>query len=118
MSRAPERPACGAHGALSAAHLTALTQLLSADGRALMEVLRGGPVLRCSLERHAGDHMDLVHDGGAGAALWARWSESGGPDALLVLPDCPATDGCGAGCGQYLSHSGGHTWEVTDPELP
>ncbi|WP_405711780.1 hypothetical protein OG264_22790 [Streptomyces xanthophaeus] len=32
----PVRLACGAHGALSATHLTALTQLLSADGRALV----------------------------------------------------------------------------------
>ncbi|MFG2748693.1 hypothetical protein [Streptomyces xanthophaeus] len=118
MSHGPERLACGAHGALSATHLATLTQLLSGDGRALVDVLRGGPVLRCSLERHTGDHMDLVHDGGAGAALWARWSDAGGPDALVVLPDCPATDGGGAGCGQYLSHAGGHTWEVTDPGPP
>lgn len=35
-------------------------------------------------------------------------------DAILTLPDCPAGSG-GEGCGQYLSHPGGHTWQVADP---
>lgn len=98
--------ACGATGRLSAAHLDALA------GRPgiLREVLGAGPELTCSLAQHTGPHMDVLHEGPApGSALWARWPG----DAVLTLPDCPAT-GTAEGCGEYLSHPGGHTWQVTD----
>ncbi|WP_411101416.1 hypothetical protein [Streptomyces sp. cmx-4-9] len=108
MSGAPGRPVCGAPGVLSGAHLEALARLLSGQRGALREVLGAGPALRCTLERHTGPHMDVVREGPAGSALWARWP---GCETVLVLPDCPA----GGGCGQYLSHPGGHTWEVADP---
>ncbi|MCY0937940.1 hypothetical protein [Streptomyces sp. H34-S4] len=103
-------PACGATGSLSAAHLDALARL---PAGALREVLGAGPELRCTLGRHAGPHGDVLREGSPGAALWARWGGTGA-DAVLVLPDCPA-DGGGEGCGQYLSHPGGHTWQLTDP---
>lgn len=101
-------PACGASGALSTVHLDALARL---PRGVLLEVLGAGPELRCSLGRHAGPHMDVLHEGpDPGCAMWARWPG----DAVLSLPDCPV-GGAGEGCGQYLSHPGGHTWQLTDP---
>ncbi|MCX5405297.1 hypothetical protein OHA37_15555 [Streptomyces sp. NBC_00335] len=101
--------ACGASGALSAVHLDALARRPGI----LREVLDAGPELRCSLGQHTGPHMDVLHEDPApGNTLWARWPG----DAVLALPDCPAT-GSGEGCGQYLSHPGGHTWQVADPTL-
>ncbi|MFZ3472204.1 hypothetical protein ACODT3_15370 [Streptomyces sp. 4.24] len=98
-------PACGASGALSSVHLEALARL-----PALRRVLDAGPELRCSLGQHTGPHMDVLHEGPTGSALWARWPG----DAILALPDCPA-GGEAEGCGQYLSHPGGHSWQVRDP---
>ncbi|MFD9458229.1 hypothetical protein ACFWBC_34755 [Streptomyces sp. NPDC059985] len=110
----PPRPGCGASGTLSAAHLEVLARLLCA--RALREVLAAGPELRCSLDRHAGPHLDVVLDPGSGDALWARWSDGNGPDAepdtVLALPDCPATTGTDA-CSHPLDHPGDH-----GPNLP
>ncbi|MET9604769.1 hypothetical protein ABZZ17_06830 [Streptomyces sp. NPDC006512] len=107
---------CATPGTLSATHLDALTRLLPA--RALREVLAAGPELRCPLERHAGPHLDVVHDPGSGEALWARWSGTDGPgaepDAILALPDCPVTTGPDA-CAHPLGHPGGHSRERTDP---
>lgn len=97
--------ACGASGALSAVHLAALAEWRGA----LREVLDAEPELRCSLEQHTGPHMDVLHEGPApGSAILARWPG----DAVLALPDCPAGAG-GEGCGRYLSHPGGHTWQVS-----
>lgn len=109
-------PACGAVGALSPLHLDALARLRATHSGALREVLGAGPELRCSLGRHSGPHMDVLREGPPGTALWARWGRSGADraEAVLALPDCPAGGG-GEGCGQYLSHPGGHTWEVADP---
>ncbi|CAM5543041.1 hypothetical protein SAVIM338S_04330 [Streptomyces avidinii] len=113
-------PACGAVGALSAVHLDALARLAPAHPGSLRAVLGAGPELRCALGRHTGPHMDVLHEGPAEISLWARWSGTGGAggagggDAVLALPDCPAADG-GEACGQYRSHPGGHTWEITDP---
>ncbi|MEU9031572.1 hypothetical protein AB0D46_29450 [Streptomyces sp. NPDC048383] len=112
----PPRPVCAASGALSAAHLEALARLLPA--RALREVLAAGPELRCALERHAGPHLDVVHDPASGDTLWARWSDANGPDAepdaVLPLPDCPATTGPIA-CAHPLGHPGGHSRNLTAP---
>ncbi|MGW6864556.1 hypothetical protein [Streptomyces sp. NPDC054901] len=111
----PPRPECAASGTLSAAHLDALTRLLPA--RALREVLAAGPELRCSPDRHAGPHLDVVHDPASGDALWARWSDGKGPDAepdaILPLPDCPATTGPIA-CAHPLDHPGDHSRERTN----
>ncbi|MEU8778034.1 hypothetical protein [Streptomyces sp. NPDC048606] len=100
--------ACGAYGALSAAHLDALATRHRA---ALRTVLGDGPVLRCSLEPHAdGPHMELLHDGGAaGTALWARWGAAGADDAVLAAADCPAAAPDGGPCALYLGHPGGHS---------
>lgn len=104
--------ACGAVGALSSVHLDGLARLRPG---ALREVVGAGTELRCALGRHTGPHMDALHEGPPGAALWARWGGSGA-DAVLALPDCPVVDGPGGGgCGQYLAHPGGHAWEVADP---
>ncbi|MFD5147982.1 hypothetical protein [Streptomyces sp. NPDC058401] len=96
---------CDASGALSATHLDALAE----RPRILRQILDAGPELRCSLRQHTRPHMDVLHEGPApGHALWARWPG----DAVLSLPDCPAVAG-GEGCGQYLSHPGGHTWQAS-----
>jgi hypothetical protein len=79
----------------------------------------GRPV-HCGLEAHDGPHVGMVTDDTHGRALWVRWEDGGRPLGLEWLPDCPETgfepDGLDTACCHHLGHSGGHTWEVTDPE--
>jgi len=76
--------------------------------------------LRCTLEAHIdGDHYAHVIDMAATTAGWTRWPQSGGgPEILLVLPDCPATGPDKDACSEYEGHPGGHTWQVDDPWNP
>ena len=75
--------------------------------------------LRCTLEAHtAGHHYAHVIDMAATTAGWTRWPQGAGPEALLVLPDCPATGPDKDACSEYEGHPGGHTWQVDDPWNP
>ncbi|WP_225846873.1 hypothetical protein [Streptomyces sp. HPF1205] len=76
--------------------------------------------VRCTLQAHpTGDHYGFIVDTAEATSAWTRWNENAGPEIVLVLPDCPATDPeQNAACSEYESHGGGHTWQVDDPWDP
>lgn len=118
----PGRYVCDARIRVSVPGLLMLLLRAGVDGDTVRDVASHGGDLRCALETHDGPHAEILcENDGEGSALWARWTDQGPLDELMWLPDCPASDdtpgGTGDGCCQFLGHQGGHTWEVTDPEL-
>ncbi|WP_324289543.1 GNAT family N-acetyltransferase [Streptomyces sp. H27-G5] len=117
----PGRYVCDARIQVRVPALLMLLLRLGADEGTVRDVASAGVELRCTLETHEGPHADLLSENAEGSALWARWTDQGPLDELMWLPDCPAGDdtpgASGDGCCQFLGHQGGHTWEVTDPEL-
>ncbi|MFF3425304.1 hypothetical protein [Streptomyces sp. NPDC002602] len=118
----PGRYVCGARIRVSVPGLLMLLLRAGVDGDTVRDVASHGGDLRCALETHDGSHAEILCENDEeGSALWARWTDQGPLDELMWLPDCPVGDagpgGTGDGCCQFLGHQGGHTWEVTDPEL-
>lgn len=115
------RYVCGARYEASVSELCTLVGARMSDYIRLAAGPESAIALRCVLETHAGPHADLLLDVRTDAALWACWPQDGFPDRVQWLPDCPSADqrpgGTGDGCCHFLDHPGGHSWEITDPDL-
>ncbi|MGW1977454.1 hypothetical protein [Streptomyces sp. NPDC001889] len=79
--------------------------------------------LRCGLEEHPdGPHFDLVRelDDASRGEVWTWWDEGRSPEAVGLLPDCPADNGEAAGandaCALFDGHFGAHSFAFVDPE--
>ncbi|WP_157856169.1 hypothetical protein [Actinacidiphila yeochonensis] len=74
--------------------------------------------LRCGLQSHeSSEHCAFVVelDGADAGAVWTRWTDGTCPSALMVLPDCAATDKASREpCGEFGGHPGGHTYQLVD----
>lgn len=67
--------------------------------------------LECLLAGHHGEqHYGLVCelDGRDTGAVWARWTDSKPPSALVTLADCPRLDPRGDACVLFAGHEGDH----------
>jgi hypothetical protein len=93
-------------------------QMETVPGAADLSDVEETPV--CLLQQHdTGAHHGLVLSlaGPTTGAVWAVWTSLITPH-LVVLPDCSATSPDGRrGCCRFDAHSGGHSWELDDPEL-
>ncbi|MFJ2116465.1 hypothetical protein ACIOEX_32070 [Streptomyces sp. NPDC087850] len=67
--------------------------------------------LECSLPSgHGEQHYALVCelDGAGTGAIWAPWTGSMPPTAIVTLPDCPYLGAEEGGCILYAGHGGDH----------
>ncbi len=73
--------------------------------------------LICTLERHP--HRSVHHGvvlnlrGPQAGTIWALWRGDSAPQAAVLLPDCPATNGEDF-CSEFQSHWGAHSWDLYD----
>ncbi|MEU4950752.1 hypothetical protein [Streptomyces lavendulae] len=113
------RYVCAARYFLGFSGLNPLLKDLAANYFTSQAVRAAAGWMQCTLETHGGPHAEMLCDNRPGVALWVRWTDH--PTELVWLRDCPVADtdpsGTGDACSLFVEHPGGHTWEITDPEL-